>query len=158
MKVHSHQSRPDRRDDCQDTVREMVEINIDSFSACQLAADRTQESSLVVFFNALARQRVAQAIALQNVLPDGPDDRLAAKWDRDHVHRPVMDWRKVFAGETSALLREAERGETYIKAKYEAALARTTDSAVWEVLHRQYTAVKETYFRVRDLRAALLRA
>jgi uncharacterized protein (TIGR02284 family) len=63
-----------------------------------------------------------------------------------------MDLRAAFGAGTHAMLSEAERGEDYIKGKYEEILKGTAGSAVTDVLNRQYRAVKIAHDRVRDLR------
>jgi uncharacterized protein (TIGR02284 family) len=103
-------------------------------------------------FRELASQREQQAAELRTLVaanfeePDHEGSYAAA------AHRAWMDLRAAFGGGTHAMLSEAERGEDYIKGKYEEILKECAGSAVTDVLNRQYRAVKLAHDRVRDLR------
>jgi uncharacterized protein (TIGR02284 family) len=71
------------------------------------------------------------------------------------AHRFLMNIRGKLGGGVPVMLIEAERGEDYIKSKYEGALKEHAGSAITDVLNQQYAAVKAGHDRVRELRDKL---
>ena len=74
------------------------------------------------------------------------------------VHRGWMDLRAAVGQGTQAMLEEAERGEDFIKEKYEDVLKHTAGSAVTDVLNRQYRNIKSAHDSIRDLRDSFVEA
>lgn len=137
-------------------IQELIEINIDSYNGAKQAADEIEDAPLRHFFTDLADQRVGQAVALQMLIIRNGEEPITKGSIAGRIHRAIMDWRSAFSTGPAAVLKEAERGEDYIKAKYEAALPQTAGSAVTDVLNDQYGAVKSAHDRVRDLRDSMV--
>ncbi len=139
-------------------IQELIEINIDSYNGFKQASNQTSDTALPALFDQLATERVEQAIALQLLVLRNDEEPITEGSIAGRVHRAIMDWREALGGGPVAVLEEAERGEDYIKAKYDAVLTQTAGSAVTDVLNEQYAAVKKAHDRVRDLRDALVAA
>ena len=133
-------------------VQELIAINIDSFNGCTHAAAHIGNTRLQTLFIKLADQRAAQAVDLQKRILRNGEEPITAERIAGRVDRRIMDWRAALAGGAMAVLKEAERSETYIRAKYEAALAKTAEGPTTNVLRRQYRAVKKAQSRIRDVR------
>lgn len=136
-------------------VRELIQINIDSYNGFKQAAEHTADTPLSLLFNELAAQRLGQAVALQKLIIRDDEDSISEGSVVGRIHRGIMSWKHAFGGGSASVLREAERGEDYIKAKYEAALARSTGTSVSELLNEQYADVQETHDQVHRLRRYL---
>ncbi len=137
-------------------VQELIEINIDSYNGFKQASEQTEGTPLDSLFKELAKERVGQAVALQKLIIRNDEEPITEGSIAGRIHRAIMDWREALGGGPVEVLKEAERGEDYIKAKYEAVLTQTAGSAVTDVLNHQYAAVKKAHDRVRDLRDALV--
>lgn len=135
-----------------DKLQELVQVNIDSHDGFNDAASNTEDMTISSLFRELASQRQQQAAELRTLIaanfeePEKDGSYAAA------AHRAWMDLRAAFGGGTKAMLSEAERGEDYIKGKYEEIVKECAGSAITDVLNRQYRAVKLAHDRVRDLR------
>ena len=136
-------------------LQELIEINIDSYNGLNQASDQTSNTYLVELFGDLAEQRVGQAMELQKFVIRNDETPLTKGSIAGRVHRAIMDWREAFGGGPLSVLKEAIRGEDYIKAKYEAVLARTAGSAVTDVLNRHYAAVKQSHEQIKSFRDTL---
>jgi len=138
-------------------LQELIEVNIDSYRGFTQAADEALAGSLAKQFFEFASQRLALASELQWLLRSTDREPLTEASVTGRIHRSIMDWRSVFSDGETAVLKEAERGEDYIKAKYEAVLAQTAGTGVTELLGRHYAAVKNVHNTVRELRDRLAR-
>jgi len=141
--------------DTVDRLQQLVQINIDSAEGFRHAADALQDKVLAADFRVWAVDRTRQADELARYVEinegEAPDERswMAA------FHQTWLDFRAaISAGDTHAVLSEAERGEDLIKERYEEALKETAGSGVNDVLQHQYANVKKVHDRVRDLRNA----
>lgn len=136
-------------------IRELVEINVDSHNGLSQAASHSANSAVSAVLSAIAKERMKHAERLQRILT--PDDDIAGSiYDpRGRIHRTIMDWRDVFSDGPVALLREASRGEDYMKAKYESVLARAAGNEPAGELNRQYATVVVARERINALREAL---
>ncbi len=133
-------------------VQELIEINIDSHNGFKQAAGQMDVKPLADVFHEFAQQRVRQAIELQKLILRNDEEPITEGSIAGRIHRTIMDWRDALGGGPLAVLKEVERGEDYIKAKYAAALTQTAGSAVTDVLNRHYAAIKKAHERVRELR------
>ncbi len=136
-------------------LQELIRINIDSKRGFQEVADNVENTAIAETFRMMAAQRSANVEQLhQFCLVNGEDPNREGSYVAK-LHRVWIKIRdQLSSNDTHAMLCEAERGEDYIKAAYEAALIETAGSAVNDVLTRQYTEVKAAHDRVRDLRDA----
>lgn len=126
-------------------LQELTQVNLDSRDGFREAAGNMEEASLVELFQDIARERENQAAELSALVsscgesPQNAGSAIAA------AHRAWIDLRAVLGGGAKAMLSEAERGEDYIKMKYEEALKNCTNYAITELLQRHYAAVKATH-------------
>ena len=136
-------------------VQDLIEVNIDSFNGFRQAAESTQDVTISNLFTQLSMERAKQAVDLQKIVLGNDVEATSTGSLIGAVHRTILDWRAYFDKGDTFVLEEAERGEDYIKAQYEAVLKETAGSAVTDVLNHQYAAVKAAHDRVRDIRDAL---
>lgn len=136
-------------------LQELIQVNIDSRDGFRHASEVTDDLTLQSAFEQLAIDRDAQADELARFVAwsgEYPrrDGSIAAA-----VHRAWMTIRESLStDDRHGVLCEAERGEDSIKAAYENTLVDFANSAVNDVLMRQYAAVKSSHDRIRDLRDA----
>ena len=134
-------------------LQELIQINIDSRDGFRHASEVTDDLTLQSAFEQIAIDRDAQADELARFVAwsgEYPrrDGSIAAA-----VHRAWMTIRESLSTDDRfAVLCEAERGEDSIKAAYEKALESFASTTVSDVLLRQYSAVKFSHDRIRDLR------
>lgn len=137
-----------------ETLQELIQINLDSQDGFQQVAEKTDDTRVAQLFRSLGQERGAQAEELKSLVmvnSETPEDSgsFAAA-----AHRVWIDLRAALGGDAKVMLIEAEKGEDAIKEKYEEALKDEPGTAVSDVLHRQYAAVKAGHDKVRDLRDA----
>ncbi len=133
-------------------VQELIQVNVDSREGFQKVAEKTEDITVANLFHVLAKERDAQATELSEFVTangESPDDSGTFS---AAAHRTLIDVRAALGGDATVMLIEAEKGEDVIKEKYEEALKCEPGSAMSDVLHRQYAAVKAAHDRVRDLR------
>ncbi|QDU75905.1 hypothetical protein Pan97_29480 [Bremerella volcania] len=139
-------------------VQELVKINVDSRDTFLELADVTGNASVAIMFRELAGERnrnVAELESLMNFNREKPDESasVAATY-----HRILIGLRSALGAGTATMLNEAESAEQKIQDKYEEVLKREPGSAVSDILHRQYGAVRAAHERVRAIRDAHRRA
>lgn len=137
-----------------DALQELIQVNIDSRDGFHEAADNIDDLSVSSLFRELASQRNSNVSELRTLVSSNLEEPQDSGSAAASIHRTWMDLRAALGGGVSAMLSEAERGEDYIKSKYEETLKATAGSAVTDVLNRQYADVKAGHDRVRDLRDA----
>ncbi|WP_442482482.1 PA2169 family four-helix-bundle protein [Aeoliella sp. SH292] len=136
-------------------VSQLAQVNRDSASGFQEAADAIEDKTLASEFRVWAVDRTRQADELDAIVEmnegDPTDDR---SWSAA-LHQTWLKFRAAISdGDAYTVLAEAERGEDVIKEKYEDVLKDVAGSAVTEVIQHQYSHVKGVHDRVRDLRDA----
>ncbi len=137
-----------------DVLNELVQVNIDSRDGFRHAAGEIKEVAVSNMFMQMADEREHQAQELKSLVALNGEQPENAGSFAASAHRTWMDLRTALGGGLQVVLDEAERGEDYIKAKYEDALKKNAGTAASDVLHRQYAAVKAAHDRVRDMRDA----
>jgi uncharacterized protein (TIGR02284 family) len=133
-------------------LNDLIQVNIDSRDGFRDAAENVENLTISSLFTELSNQRNDQASELRSLVTANAQEPTDSGSFAAAAHRAWMDLRSAFGGGTAAMLSEAERGEDYIKGKYESALKGHAGSAVTDVLNRQYASVKAAHDRVRDLR------
>jgi uncharacterized protein (TIGR02284 family) len=137
-----------------DSLQELIQINIDSRDGFNEAAAQLDDMTLSSMFRQLGEDRDGQASELRTLVAANREEPEDSGSMAAAAHRMLIDIRAALGGGIGAILSEAERGEDWIKGKYEEVLKQTAGSAVNDVLQRQYAAVKTAHDRVRDLRDA----
>lgn len=102
----------------------LIQTSLDSMKGYEDAAEDAQSTQFATMFADFARDRAQVATTLQAEVrrlggtPEEGSSFLGA------AHRSFMDLRQALTGkDDKAIVREVERGEDQIKAKFEAALA-----------------------------------
>ena len=118
--------------------------DVDSSSIKQLFHEGAKERSQV------AHMLRDQVVALGGDPTDSPSLLGSA-------HQAFMKLREMVTDrEDKAIIQEVERGEDYIKEKFEAAIGNTDLSPrTLDVVQRAYTVVKQGHDRVRDLKQSI---
>jgi uncharacterized protein (TIGR02284 family) len=103
-------------------INSLITTTIDSADGFERSAENADGTELEQLFRDFARERRQVATQLQEhvrSLGGEPEDDGSLKAD---LHRRFEDLRNAFSNGDKAVIEEVERGEDYIKAKYEAAL------------------------------------
>lgn len=135
-----------------DKLQELIQVNIDSRDGFNEAAAQLDDMTISSMFRQFSAEREQQAAELRTLVAANREEPQDAGSMAAAAHRLLIDLRAALGGGAGTILAEAERGEDWIKGKYEEVLKETAGSAVNDVLHRHYTAVKAAHDRVRDLR------
>lgn len=137
-----------------DWLQDLIQVNIDSWDGFREAAENVKDDNagLASLFRDLSNDRAAQASELQamvsanSVAPEKSGSISAA------AHRTWMDLRKAMGGGPKCMLEEAERGEDYIKGKYEEAIDELARCRCADTLRRHFAAVKASHDAIKALR------
>jgi uncharacterized protein (TIGR02284 family) len=100
----------------------LITTTIDSANGFERSAENAKGGALEHMFTEFATERrrvVTQLQATVRTLGGEPNDDGSLKAD---LHRRFEDLRNAFGGGDKAVIEEVERGEDYIKGKYETAL------------------------------------
>lgn len=135
-------------------VNDLIKVTIDSADGYRKAAEVADNQAFRTIFMERAAERDAIVQDMQRFVTahgDAPEDdgSMAAG-----LHRIFLNLRDAVTGrDDTAIVAEVERGEDYIKAKYEKALADgelTPD--VRELVQHAYVKVKAGHDQMRDLK------
>jgi uncharacterized protein (TIGR02284 family) len=139
------------------TLNSLIKTTLDSMKGFKDAAQDAENTQFASMFADFARERSEAASALQAEVrrlggePETDSSFLAA------AHRSFMDLKQAFTGkDDKAIIQEVERGEDYIKGKYEAALKDTDlDTSARAVVERAYQSVKAGHDRASALKHSM---
>jgi len=139
------------------TLNSLIKTTLDSMKGFKDAAQDAENSQFSTMFSEFARERSEVATALQSEVrrlggnPEDDSSFLAA------AHRTFMDLKQAFTGkDDKAIIQEVERGEDYIKAKFQAALNDTDlDPSSRAVVERAYQSVKAGHDRASALKHSM---
>jgi uncharacterized protein (TIGR02284 family) len=126
-------------------LNSLITTTIDSALGFERAADDAKAGDFVATFRDFAEQRRRAVTSLQQsvrALGGEPNDDGSLKAD---LHRRWVDLRAALSGDggDKAILAEVERGEDYIKGKYDEALADTALSeTAREAIRTAYQSVR----------------
>lgn len=139
------------------TLNTLIATTIDSVNGYQESAQAVENERFRQLFMELAQDR-------QQVLPQLQAEvaRLGGNPEDDGstlgaAHRAIVDLKAAITGrDDKSVINEVERGEDYIKEKYETALNNADLSAeTRQVVSQAYESVRRGHDRVRDLKHAL---
>ena len=129
----------------------------DSINGYRDAASNVDSEDFRQMFNQLADDRSRVMDTLQAELT-----RLGGSADRDgttlgHLHQRWLDFKAGLSGrDDKAVINEVERGEDYLKGKFESALkSDSLDPAVRAPIEQAYGSVREGHDRVSQLKHSL---
>lgn len=135
-------------------LNSLIKTTLDSMKGFKDAAQDAESTQFSSLFADFARERSEVASALQAEVrrlggnPEDDSSFLAA------AHRSFMDLKQAFTGkDDKAIIQEVERGEDYIKGKFEAALEDADlDPSARSVVERAYQSVKAGHDRASALK------
>lgn len=135
----------------------LIKTTLDSMKGYEDAARDAENTQFATMFADFARDRAQVATTLQAEVrrlggdPEDGSSFLAA------AHRTFMDLKLAFTTrDDKAIIQEVERGEDYIKGKYEAALEDSELSAeTVAVIREGYRSVREGHDRASALKHGL---
>jgi uncharacterized protein (TIGR02284 family) len=134
------------------TLNDLIETLKDGKNGFEAAAADVKDSNVKSVFLECAQERSRMAGELQAEVsrrggaPEQSGSASAA------MHRGWMNLKNALGGGEKAILDEAERGEDVAVRSFERALKSDLPPDVASVVQRQYSQVKQTHDRVRDLR------
>jgi uncharacterized protein (TIGR02284 family) len=139
------------------TLNTLIKTTIDSINGYQESAEAVENDQFRQLFMQLAQDRQQVLPQLQAEVarlggdPEDDGSALAA------AHRTLVDLKSAITGrDDKAIINEVERGEDYIKEKYETALNDGDLSAeTRQVVSQAYESVRRGHDRVRDLKHAM---
>jgi uncharacterized protein (TIGR02284 family) len=134
-------------------LNSLITTTIDSANGFENSAQDIESGQIQTFFSEMAQERRQVVGRLQeHVRMHGgtPNDDGSLKAD---LHRRFEDIRKAIGGGDKAVIEEVERGEDYLKDKYETALQDQQLSAdCRQIVQEAYESVRRGHDRARDLK------
>ncbi|NIJ16829.1 ferritin-like domain-containing protein [Sphingobium vermicomposti] len=139
------------------TLNGLIKTTLDSVKGFRDAAKDAESTQFSSMFADFARERSEAATALQAEVrrlggdPEDDSSFLAA------AHRTFMDLKQAFTGkDDKAVVQEVERGEDYIKGKFQDALSNADlDPTSRGVVERAYQSVQAGHDRVSALKHSM---
>ena len=138
-------------------LNSLIKTTLDSRKGFLDAAEHAENTHFASFFADFAERRSQAAATLQAEVrrlggnPEDDSSFLAA------AHRTFMNLKEMFASrDDRAIVEEVERGEDYIKDKFETALSDNELSpTARSVVEQAYQSVREGHDRARELKHSL---
>ena len=124
------------------TLNSLIETTIDSADGYEQAAATEKTGELAQLFRQFASERRSIVADLRSHVvrlggtPEDDGSLLAA------AHRQFLNLRSAFDSDTRTAINEVERGEDYIKNKYEAALREDLSPDVRAAVQRAYESIR----------------
>jgi len=132
-----------------DQIRDLLHMNIDSRDGFAYAGKRLgdKNSSLSMRFHRYSHQRNDFFEKLKEIGQVNHDESTERGTIAASLHRTWMELRDELndAVDVSAVVVEAQRGESYIKQAYETAIDAVIEPRLRDLLTHQYESVKESY-------------
>ena len=124
------------------TLNSLIETTIDSADGYEQAAAAEKAGDLAQTFRQFASERRSVVAELRSHVvrlggtPEDDGSLLAA------AHRQFLNLRSAFDSDTRTAINEVERGEDYIKNKYEVALKADLSPDVRQAIQRAYESIR----------------
>jgi len=140
------------REELIECLNDLIETCRDGESGFQTAAEHVKDADLSRFFNQCSQQRAQFAAELQSEvrqLGGTPKDRgsVSAAFHRGWINIKSV----VTGGSNDAIVAECERGEDAALKNYERVQKQNLPPNVLPVVKHQYTEIKRTHDRIRDM-------
>lgn len=134
------------------TLNSLIETTIDSADGYEQAAATAKDTELATLFRRFASERRSVVADLRSHVV-----RLGGKPEDDgsllaSAHRVFLNLRSAFDSDTRTAINEAERGEDYLKEKYEAALKEDLSPDVRQAVQRAYESVRAGHDTVSQMK------
>jgi uncharacterized protein (TIGR02284 family) len=139
-----------------DIIDDLIEILKDGQQGFKEAAESVKDPELKSLFRDCSQQR-ARFLAELRSKAQSPDERESdvSGSVAGALHRGWIDLKSALSrGDDHAILAECERGEDSAVEQYQKALNNGLSTPVREIVSRQFTEIKTTHDRIRDLRDA----
>lgn len=138
------------------TLETLTSTLIDSVNGYRDAAADAEGHQFQQLFREMADERSQIAEDLRSEIRrlggNPPDDGSFL----GKTHQRFMDLKAAITGrDDKAIINEVERGEDYLKDKFETALNSDTDPQVRSAIERAYQSVRRGHDRVRDIKHGL---
>ena len=137
-------------------INSLITTTIDSATGFERSAENVEGGEFEQLFRDFAQDRRRVVGRLQEhvrMLGGTPEDDGSLKAD---LHRRFEDLRAAIGGGDKAIIEEVERGEDYIKGKYEAALADDKlDEECRAIIQEAYQSVRAGHDRASALKHSL---
>ena len=138
------------------TLETLTTTLIDSVNGYRDAAADAEGHQFQQLFREMADERSQLAEDLRSEIRrlggNPPDDGSFL----GKTHQRFMDLKSAITGsDDKAIINEVERGEDYLKDKFETALNSDTDPQVRSAIERAYQSVRRGHDRVRDIKHGL---
>ena len=144
-------------DDGLTVLKTLTDTLADSVNGYREAAQHVDSEEFRQMFTQLADNRSQVLSDLQSEV-----GRLGGSAEREgstlgHLHQRWLDLKATITGrDDKAVINEVERGEDYLKEKFETAMgSETLDRNIRDLIERAYGSVREGHDRVRDLKHSL---
>ena len=139
------------------TLNSLIKTTLDSMKGFRDAAQDAESTQFSTMFEDFARERSEVATALQAEVarlggnPEDDSSLLAA------AHRTFMDLKQAFTGkDDKAVIQEVERGEDYIKGKFQAALNdNSLDPSSRSIVEQAFQSIKAGHDRASALKHSM---
>src|SRR5262245_45392989 len=139
-----------------DVIDNLIETLKDGQQGFKEAAESVKDPQLKSLFNEYSQQRAHFLVELRSNAqsPDKRESNVSGS-AAGALHRGWINLKSaVSKGDDHAVLAECERGEDSAVDEYQKALNNGLSAPVREIVSRQYTQIKATHDRIRDLRDA----
>lgn len=147
----------DKDNDGLTTLKTLTDTLADSVNGYREAAQHVESDQFRQMFNELADERSQVLGTMESEVA-----RRGGTTDRDgstlgNLHQRWLDFKAGFTGrDDKAVINEVERGEDYLKEKFETALGHDSlDADVRAVVEQAYGSVRQGHDRVSELKHSL---
>lgn len=134
------------------TLNSLIETTIDSADGYEQAASTTRDDELAQLFRRFASERRTVVADLRGHVvrlggtPEDDGTLLAS------AHRMFLNLRSAFDSDTRTAVNEVERGEDFIKEKYEQALKAELTPDVRMAIQRAYESVRSGHDTMSEMK------
>jgi len=150
-------ARTDHSDGDITVLNTLIGTLLDSIEGYQKSAQDVENSRFATLFNERANERQRAVTKLQSAvgqLGGKPEDDATTLGS---IHRAFVDLKSAVLGrDDKAIVNEVERGEDYLKGKFETAMKKADLSAIARAaVDEAWTSVKTGHDQMRDLKHSL---
>ena len=139
------------RDELISSLNELIQTCRDGEAGFRTAAEHVANEELRRFFTHCSNQRAQFAAELQSEVRNLGGDPATRGSASAALHRGWINIKSVVASGDAAIISECERGEDAAKAAYQEVLKWNLPPNVLPVVKHQFTEIKQTHDRVREL-------
>jgi uncharacterized protein (TIGR02284 family) len=143
----------ENRNETSSTLNDLIETLKDGQEGFKQAAEAVKDAQLKSLFAEYSQQRMRFAAALQSQVQMLGKDPETSSSTAGSLHRGWINLKSALTGgDDHAILAECERGEDSAVEEYRKALDDDLSPSLYELVSQQYTDVKASHDRIRNLR------